>query len=84
MQAGSVQAAINRLENEPINVPRVMITALNILCVQGAIFMQGKRVRRILNVIEFMDIDPETKMFNTLEIFTWNPVNDQFNKIRES
>jgi len=36
MHAGSVQSAINRLENEPINVPRVMISALDILCVQGS------------------------------------------------
>lgn len=84
MHAGSVQAAINRLENEPINVPRVMITALNILCVQGAIYTKGKRVRRILNVIEFVDLDPETKMLNTLEVFTWNPISDEYNKLRES
>jgi flagellar protein FlaI len=84
MHAGSVQAAINRLENEPIDVPRVMITALDILCVQGAIHMQGKRVRRMLNVIEILDLDPESKSLNTLEIFTWDPVNDDYNLLRES
>ena len=84
MHAGSVQAAINRLENEPINVPRVMITALDILCVQGAIYLEGKRVRRILNVIEILDLDPENKSLNTLETFTWNPLNDDHNVLRES
>ncbi len=84
MHAGSVQAAINRLENEPIDVPRVMITALDILCVQGAIYMQGKRVRRVLNVIEILDLDPESKSLNTLETFTWDPVNDDHNLLRES
>lgn len=84
MHAGSVQAAINRLENEPINVPRVMITALDILCVQGAIYIQGKRIRRVLNVIEILDLDTETKSLNTLETFTWNPVDDGHNTLRES
>ncbi|CAG0976391.1 MAG: type II/IV secretion system ATPase subunit [Candidatus Methanoperedens sp.] len=84
MHAGSVQAAINRLENDPINVPRVMITALDILCVQGAIFTEGKRVRRILNVIEILDLDPESKSLNTLETFTWDPINDDHNVLRES
>jgi flagellar protein FlaI len=84
MHAGSVQSAINRLENEPINVPRVMISALDILCVQGAIYMKGKRVRRVLNVIEILDIDPENKSLNTLEIFTWNPISDKHNLLRES
>jgi flagellar protein FlaI len=84
MHAGTIQAAINRLENDPINVPRVMITALDILCVQGAIFTEGKRVRRILNVIEILDLDPENKSLNTLETFTWNPINDEYNTLRDS
>lgn len=84
MHAGSIQAAINRLENEPINVPRVMITALDILCVQGAIYIHGKRIRRVLNVIEIIDLDPETKSLNTLDLFAWNPMNDSHNTIRES
>jgi flagellar protein FlaI len=84
MHAGSVQSAINRLENEPINVPRVMISALDILCVQGVIYMKGKRVRRAINMIEILDIDPENKSLNTLEIFTWNPISDNFNSLRES
>lgn len=84
MHAGSIQAAINRLENEPINVPRVMITALDILCVQGAIYIHGKRIRRVLNVIEIIDLDPESKSLNTLDLFAWNPMNDSYNTIRES
>lgn len=84
MHAGSIQAAINRLENEPINVPRVMITALDILCVQGAIYINGKRIRRVLNVIEIIDLDPETKSLNTLDLFAWNPMTDSHNTIRES
>lgn len=84
MHAGSVQAAINRLENEPINVPRVMITALDILVVQGAIYLKGKRIRRVLNIIEILDLDPETKSLNTLQTFTWNPINDGYNALRES
>ncbi len=84
MHAGTIQAAINRLENEPINVPRVMITSLDILCVQGAIYKDGRRIRRVLNVIEIIDLDPETKSLNTLETFAWNPINDNYNPLRES
>ena len=84
MHAGSVQAAINRLENEPINVPRVMITALDILVVQGAIYIEGKRIRRAVNLIEIIDLDQETKSLNTLELSRWNPINDEFSTIRDS
>jgi flagellar protein FlaI len=84
IHAGSIQAAINRLENEPINVPRVMITSLDILVVQGAIFKNGKRIRRVLNVVEILDLDPGTKSLNTLETFTWNPIEDGYNALRDS
>ena len=84
LHAGSIQAAINRLENEPINVPRVMISSLDMLIVQGAIYKNGKRIRRVLNVVEILDLDPETKSLNTLEIFTWNPIEDGYNALRDS
>jgi len=84
MHAGSVQGAINRLENEPINVPKVMISALDILCVQGAIYIEGRKIRRVLNVVEIVDIDPDTKGLRTLETFTWNPLHDAYNSLRES
>lgn len=84
LHAGSIQAAINRLENEPINVPRVMIASLDVLIVQGAIYENGHRKRRALNVVEVLDLDPETKSLNTLEIFTWNPTTDGYNPLRES
>jgi len=84
MHAGSVQAAINRLENEPINVPRVMITALDILIVQSAIYIKGKRIRRSVNLIEIIDLDQETRSLNTLELSRWNPINDDFSTIRDS
>lgn len=84
LHAGSVQAAINRLENEPINVPRVMITSLDILVIQGAIYKNGKRIRRVQNVVEIIDLDPETKSLNTLETFTWEPISDGYNNLRNS
>lgn len=84
LHAGSIQAAINRLENEPINVPRVMITSLDILIVQGAIYIKGKRIRRVLNIVEILDLDPATKSLNTLETFTWNPITDGYNTLRDS
>lgn len=84
LHAGSIQAAINRLENEPVNVPRVMITSLDLLVVQGAIYENGRRKRRVLNIVEILDLDPETKSLNTLETFTWNPIVDGYNTLRES
>lgn len=84
MHAGSVQAAVNRLESEPINVPRVMLTALDIMCVQGSVYLDGRRLRRVLAMVEILDLDPDTKHLNTMEVFRWNPVADTYNTLRDS
>src|SRR5665647_3862320 len=46
MHAGSVDAAIHRLESEPLNVPRNMLQALNIISIQALIYQGTARVRR--------------------------------------
>ncbi|TDA32474.1 MAG: hypothetical protein DSO03_02655, partial [Hadesarchaea archaeon] len=45
MHAGSVQAAVNRLEGDPINIPRPMLAALDIVCLQLLTNLGSERVR---------------------------------------
>ena len=46
MHADSVDSVIHRLEGDPINVPRTMLEALDIISVQIQTRVGGKRVRR--------------------------------------
>ena len=78
MHAGSVDAAIHRLENEPLNVPRNMVTALNIVSVQAQIYRGTERVRRCLEVVEIAGIDPSTGNLRVNTVFTYDPVSDTF------
>jgi flagellar protein FlaI len=80
MHADSVETVISRLEGDPINIPRVMIQALDILCIQKMIVMGDKRMRRLDVLVEFMGIDPKTQDLRFNELFTWDPKNDTFNK----
>jgi len=84
MHADSVASAIHRLENPPISVPRTMIQALNIISIQGQTFLNGKRVRKNLKLVEITDIDPNTRNIRTSDIFSWDSVNDAFNRVGES
>ena len=59
MHADSVDTVISRLEGDPINIPRVMIQALDILCIQKMIIHGDKRVRRLDTIVEFIGIDPQ-------------------------
>lgn len=77
MHAGSVQLAVNRLLNEPINVPLMMLNALNIMVVQVLRYVEGKRVRKLESLSEFVGIDATNGDISIRELYKWNPVNDR-------
>jgi len=88
MHADSINTVISRLEGDPINVPRVMIQALDILCIQMLIQvegkMEGKRVRRLDSMIEFTGIDPQTQDLRFNEIYNLDMKSDTFKKSGKS
>ena len=61
MHAGSVDAAIHRLESEPLNVPRNMVQALNIVSVQALIYRGTERVRRAQEIVEDCRYRPDDR-----------------------
>ena len=80
MHADSVQTVINRLENEPINVPRPMVTSLDVLCVQVLARSQGERVRRGKTLAEIEGIDQRTGELDYSNTYNWNATEDEFSE----
>ncbi|MFB6119747.1 MAG: type II/IV secretion system ATPase subunit [Halobacteriaceae archaeon] len=80
MHADSVQTVINRLENEPINVPRAMVQSLDILSVQTLTHVGDDRVRRTRVIAEIEGIDPRTGDLDYSTAFTWDPSDDTFER----
>ncbi|MFB6106186.1 MAG: type II/IV secretion system ATPase subunit [Halobacteriaceae archaeon] len=78
MHADSVQTVINRLENEPINVPRAMIQSLDVLCVQRLTYVGENRVRRNQVLAEIEGIDQRTGDLDYATAFEWQPDPDSF------
>jgi len=78
MHAGGVDAAIHRLENEPLNVPRNMLQALDIVSVQALTHRGYDRVRRCREIIELAGIDPVTGSLQVNTVYEYNPVPDTF------
>jgi flagellar protein FlaI len=76
MHAGSVDAAIHRLESEPLNVPRNMLQALNIVSVQALIYRGKERVRRVQEIVEIAGIDPSTGNVRVNNVFVYDPIHD--------
>ncbi|WP_251343205.1 type II/IV secretion system ATPase subunit [Haloplanus halophilus] len=80
MHADSIETVINRLENEPINVPRAMIQSLDLLCVQRLTRLDGERVRRSNAISEIGGIDQRTGELDYSNAFRWEPDTDTFDR----
>ncbi|MFB6161455.1 MAG: type II/IV secretion system ATPase subunit [Haloferacaceae archaeon] len=80
MHADSVETVINRLENEPINVPRAMVQSLDLLLVQTLTRFEGERVRRSKTVGEIGGIDQRTGDLDYSTAFSWDPAADEFDR----
>jgi len=78
MHADSVQTVINRLENEPINVPRPMVSSLDVLCVQTLARSGDERVRRASTVAEIEGIDQRTGELDYSNTYAWDSRSDTF------
>jgi len=77
LHADSVASIVHRLENPPLDVPRNMLSALDLVSVQVQARIGGKRIRRSKQIIEILDIDPRTNELITNEVFRWHPVTDE-------
>ena len=77
--AEDVQAMVHRLENDPINLPRALIAALDIVLLQGQVKVGKNMTRRVKGLIEIVGTDPQTDELITNNAYMWNPADDTFN-----
>ncbi len=84
MHADSVKSIVHRLENPPINIPRVLLNALNLVIIHHILRVKDKtdgkvkRVRRITELVEIVGLEPLTLEIITNRVYQWSPANDDF------
>ncbi|TMI26243.1 hypothetical protein E6H24_03330 [Candidatus Bathyarchaeota archaeon] len=78
LHADSAEAAIHRLESEPMNIPRPLIPTIDVIAVQTRVQVGEKSVRRMVDIAEVVGLDPTTKDVLTNDVFKWNPKSDTF------
>lgn len=76
MHAESVDTLIHRLENPPMNVPRMMIQTLDVLVILAQTEDDGCFSKKCLSIYEILETDPQTSEILTQEIFNRNQSND--------
>jgi flagellar protein FlaI len=79
IHAGSVQEAINRLTHEPINVPSVMFTALDIIINQSILTSGNNRVRRCSTINE-ISVDAGGNII-PVKLYEWDVRDDKFHRV---
>ncbi len=78
MHADSVKSMVNRLENPPINTPRILLSALNNVIIEIQTRTDKGVVRRLKQVLEIVGFEPETNELITNTVYEWDPATDGF------
>ena len=72
----SASSVIHRLESEPMNIPKPLLTMIDAITVQLRTETDGKPARRTYAVTEIVGLDPKTRELLTNEVYRWNPKYD--------
>jgi flagellar protein FlaI len=78
IHAESVEAVINRLESEPMNIPKPLIAMTDVIMVITRTEIDGRPARRVYTTTELVELDQKTKDLVTEEVFHWDPKEDSF------
>jgi flagellar protein FlaI len=78
MHADSVKSMVNRLENPPINCPRILLTALRNVMILSQVRVGNEYVRRMKQLVEIVGFEPETNELITNMVYEWDQATDRF------
>jgi flagellar protein FlaI len=84
LHAESAEAAINRLETKPMDIPRKLVAGLNLITIQERIEKNGIPLRRTVSTTEVIGLNPINNEVKTNEIFKWNAKTDEFDQTGKS
>ena len=78
IHAESAEAVINRLESEPMNIPKPLIAMTDVILVMERTEVDGRPARRVSDATEVKGFEARNKEVLTEEVFHWNPKFDKF------
>jgi flagellar protein FlaI len=78
IHAGTIGELLHRVENEPMNIPRVLFQALDVVAFPAQVAVGQNRVRRVTGVTEILEVDAATNELLTNDVYRWEPASDKF------
>lgn len=84
IHADSIESLVNRLESEPMNIPRILISGLRIV-IFLTYYRSGNKIRRRISEIdEISGVDSRTGDIMYNSVFRFNPINESWLMAGES
>ncbi len=74
VHANSARETVTRLTNPPMNVPDIMLPALDLVLMENKIYKDGTTMRRITEVAEVAGLDRGKLILNN--VYEWDPKED--------
>jgi flagellar protein FlaI len=84
IHAESVESVINRLESEPMNIPRTLVAMTDIVLIMERTEVNGKPARRVRIVTEIHGLEKTANDILKEEVFNWYPKFDKFSSLKDS
>ena len=75
---------VNRMIIDPINLPKPLLTEMDIIIFMKQIKVKNTMVRRVSSVVEILSYDQETDSIGTNQFVTYKPHDDSFEFAEES
>jgi flagellar protein FlaI len=78
IHADSPTSAFSRLESEPMNIPRSLLTILDTIAMTSRVRVADRSTRRVTSIVEVVELDPVSREIILNEVFRWDPTKDSF------
>lgn len=78
IHAGTMDELLSRIESNPMNVPRSLFCNLDAVIFPMQIKKGELSIRRVVSIVEILELDRETHDLVTNTVFKWNPEDDLF------
>jgi flagellar protein FlaI len=76
LHSNSARETVTRLTNPPMNVPKIMMPALDLILMENKIYLKGSTVRRITEIAEVTEDSGADISVVLNNVYKWNPKTD--------
>ncbi|MGM0771357.1 MAG: type II/IV secretion system ATPase subunit, partial [Halobacteriota archaeon] len=78
IHAGSIKELLSRVESKPMEVPRNLFASLDAVIFNSMIKVGEHFIRRVMRIVEIIEVDPERGDLITNPAWKWDPVTDSY------